>query len=603
PPTVTITDPPGAEVHMAAGQTSAQLAGTATDGESGIASVEVGFTTTGSQTPPGTWYAATYSSTTHVWTYVRQNPTTERIWVKATDRAAKTATTYVTVLIVTVKYVKQNGTGTGSSWELAEDKVAHALTAAPSGTEIWVAQGTYCENISLESGVAVYGGFTAAETYREQRNWATNKTVLDGGDVGSVVTVSYPVTSATIDGFTIAHGRNYYYGGGVYCSSASLTTIANNIIRGNSADNCYGGGLYAYDSTLTVVGNVFVENNAGQGGGIFYVYSSGQIANNTIICNTASYGGGIYLVSSSPALTNNIVAFNTGGGICKSGGSPTLSHNCVYGNTAYQYSGLSPGTGDISADPLIPYMESGDWHIAWGSPCRDAGDDSVVLPTDRDIDNDARRNGPIDIGADETTECWRYYITLSRVATHAPIGTPVKVTACVFDSVEMNQPEAGYEVDVSVDAGEIVSVTRDGTTVTLPSGTQSSYGVTNADGNVDVYITRSSEGYVTVSSTLTSCASRPTSTAQVYFWPVVEVVFVIDATGSMYSTPVISGVLATVAYLRSAGVTLAVGGIAFRDSVVSPVYELSMDVDSFIAWVNSLVPDGGATRMRTPSRP
>ena len=78
----------------------------------------------------------------------------------------------------------------------------------------------------------------------------------------------------------------------------------------------------------------------------------------------------------------------------------------MYGNTADQYWGLSPGSGDVQADPLIPYMDSGDWHIAGNSPCKDAGDDSVVLPTDRDIDREARRNGPIDIGADEMTECW-----------------------------------------------------------------------------------------------------------------------------------------------------------------------------------------------------
>ena len=41
-----------------------------------------------------------------------------------------------------VIYVKPGGTGDGSSWDSAKD-LAPALSAASTGTEIWVATGTY----------------------------------------------------------------------------------------------------------------------------------------------------------------------------------------------------------------------------------------------------------------------------------------------------------------------------------------------------------------------------------------------------------------------------------------------------------------------------
>ena len=195
-----------------------------------------------------------------------------------------------------------------------------------------------------------------------------------------------------------------------------------------------------------------------------------------------------------------------------------------------------------------------------------------MLPSDRDIDREARRNGPIDIGADETTECWRYYITLICDATHAPIGTPVKVTACVFDSVEMNQPEAGYELGVSVDAGQIVSVTRSGSPVTLPALTQSTYGITDANGNVDAYVTRNTQGFLNATCTITQCELPASRTAQVYFGQMVlvDLVFLIDVTGSTSGGALMRhGIKATVDYLyeqlQVQGRALRVAGIKFSD--------------------------------------
>ena len=71
-------------------------------------------------------------------------------------------------------------TGDGSSWANAFPGLADSLSGAASGTEIWVAKGTYkptsgtdrTATFQLKDGVAVYGGFAGGETQLDQRGWA-----------------------------------------------------------------------------------------------------------------------------------------------------------------------------------------------------------------------------------------------------------------------------------------------------------------------------------------------------------------------------------------------------------------------------------------------
>ena len=343
-----------------------------------------------------------------------------------------------------------NDANDGLSWANSKRTVQVALNAALPGDQVWVAAGTYNERVSLARGVALYGGFAGAETDLLQRNWITSRTILDGGAAGTVVTSPMGARTTTrIDGFTIQNG-NSGWGGGVYCNSSS-PTIANNTITGNSASNgggiyCsyasptiakntiarnYGGGIFCNTSSATIAnntiignsgdghegsgngiycnccsptitGNMISGNRAYSGGGILCDHSSPTITNNTITVNSATNGGGIYCVWSSPTVSNSIIAFNSAG-ISSYQGSPVLRNNDVYGNGRYDYSGLSAGAGDISADPTLVSNEYGDLHIQSGSPCINAGwNDAPGLPA-TDIDDQPRvQGGTVDIGADES---------------------------------------------------------------------------------------------------------------------------------------------------------------------------------------------------------
>lgn len=56
----------------------------------------------------------------------------------------------------------------GSTWATAWGTIGAALQEAGDGDEVWVAQGTYKEFVTLTNGVALYGGFAGTETDRDR---------------------------------------------------------------------------------------------------------------------------------------------------------------------------------------------------------------------------------------------------------------------------------------------------------------------------------------------------------------------------------------------------------------------------------------------------
>jgi len=380
-----------------------------------------------------------------------------------------------------------NDTCDGSTWALAKRTIRAGIAAtARLGGEIWVQGGTYYERITLPPFAHVYGGFAGTEQTRNERNWSTNVTTLDGQQQGSVVTAVAGQRVSTLDGFTITHG-NASSGGGLYLLNSS-PALANNAITANSASvsggglfltgasptlanmtittntASGGGGLYATgaaptltnstisantatsgagvflagNSAATLIGNRIAGNTAASsgagvcisssaptlasnllsgntaassGGGLALYSSAPTLTNNTIVSNVAPSGGGLSLNDSAPSIASTIVAFNSSGVMREGPGTSTLRANCVFGNTAYNYSGLADPTGtngNLSVDPLFVLNpdpnapdSTGNLHLQALSPCINAGS-TVDVWGSTDLDGFARIVGSaVDLGAYE----------------------------------------------------------------------------------------------------------------------------------------------------------------------------------------------------------
>jgi hypothetical protein len=211
------------------------------------------------------------------------------------------------------------------------------------------------------------------------------------------------IRSNTFTGNSV-HNPDWQGDGGGLCSDWGNPTIQDNLFESNSADE--GGGLYITQGSPLIQNNIFTGNVAfTAGGGLYNEYGSPTILNNTMVGNSADYGGGLYNGTYEfPDFRSNIVVGNsaaTGGGIYHSGYGPSsVDYNNMWNNTNGDYGNVTPGAHDISADPRLMDPANGDYHLAPGSPCIDAGDPANYPPTD--FEGDPRPNGAApDIGADE----------------------------------------------------------------------------------------------------------------------------------------------------------------------------------------------------------
>ena len=235
--------------------------------------------------------------------------------------------------------------GGGTNWNTAFLTIQEAINAASEGDEIWIKKGTYplSTQITVDTSVDIYGGFAGSETQRDERDWSTNVTSIDGQD--SVYHCFYITADTIIDGLTITGGNANgdvpdQRGGGIYIYQAS-PTITNCTLTGNSAE--FGGGIYNRRSSPSIMNCIFMENAAVNYGGAIENYQSSPAIDKCIISeNTAQKGGGIYNDQSSPTISDCTLSKNnsteSGGGIYSRESSPIIT-NCNFKDNASDFGG------------------------------------------------------------------------------------------------------------------------------------------------------------------------------------------------------------------------------------------------------------------------
>lgn len=277
----------------------------------------------------------------------------------------------------TTIYVDTAATGAndGTSWANGYTDLQTALIAAASGTEIWVAEGTYTpgadrtSTFQLKDGVELYGGFPqrGGDGTMESRDpWRYTTTL--SGDIGvpetatdncyHVLTGNGTDSTAVVDGFCVtagqADGMGESRGGGMLNASGS-PTIRNVVFLRNYATT-YGGAIANSTASPAMENVIFYGNRSVSGGGAVdnYKGSDPEINNALFVGNTSSQGGALNNeISSLPVLRHVTIVANEaehdGGGISADGTSGvTVMNTIVWANVPDQMD-VAPGDTSVYA--------------------------------------------------------------------------------------------------------------------------------------------------------------------------------------------------------------------------------------------------------------
>lgn len=326
------------------------------------------------------------------------------------------------------------------------DTIQAAIDAASDGDVVVVLPNTCTKTGHYYENINFLGKAITVQSLYPANPAIVDTTVINGNQLDRVVIFSSPEDSkpygAMLDGITVTNGL-----GGVRCDSYTNPIIRNCNITANSAPD-RGGGIRAFVySNPQVISCRLTNNTAGPSGGAIQltfaanpliagcliannsaaaggaIHQAGQvqttIRNCTIVGNTAGTGGGLWMNNSGypQTIENCIIAQNTaavGPDVHYYGISNplTIMHSDMPGGT----SGVSGGgyfvwgPGNTVTDPLFVDPAAMDYHLAFNSPCLDAGDpDAQFDPSELDIDGDPRlQNCRVDMGADESpcfTDC------------------------------------------------------------------------------------------------------------------------------------------------------------------------------------------------------
>jgi hypothetical protein len=287
---------------------------------------------------------------------------------------------------VRVVYVdaRANGFGDGSSWLSAFHTIGEALGALDAeGGWVWVAEGTYRENLHVKSKTCLFGGFSGVETSWEDRDIRNHPAMLEGDGTQSVVFLEH---QTMLDGFTVTGGGGERGGGAVM--GGWLSIVRNNIFRDNIVTGWGSGG------GLMVMGGGYSDGSLGIVNGMAPI-----IERNVFWHNTGNCGSGLAIRFTPALFVNNTVVNNIGGidrparGIeigCWRGNEPAIVNSIFWGNDddvyhLYGTEGIAilknnctkdvdvDGDGMIHGYPAFADSAAGDFSLLRASPCIDAG--------------------------------------------------------------------------------------------------------------------------------------------------------------------------------------------------------------------------------------
>jgi hypothetical protein len=325
-----------------------------------------------------------------------------------------------------------------------------------------------------------------------KQNTLDQNTCDEGDGGGAYIQATGSGKTILAEGNLFIQNTTAQRGGGVYqATGTNESTWTSNLLYDNNAigTNSKGGGMYNKISTaITMKNMVFTHNDAFYGGGLYGDNSDETVTNSTFANNVSDSGDGnaYYWDSNNGAIIRNSI-FHENNAINIP--NPAMSHSIYQpGSTACT---SCPGTnGSVNPNFLDAndpdgadndYMTDDDGlTLKPISVGLDAGYNSFIGSTPRDIKNGFRILGTIDIGAYESVSCSAMssilYVDESRpvsgagdawisafktldealyIAHKCPVIEEIRVAQGTykpqFKPFEMNSDKIGFEKSTSFD--------------------------------------------------------------------------------------------------------------------------------------------------------
>lgn len=340
--------------------------------------------------------------------------------------------------------------------------LAHAVTQASAGDEIWVRQGTYpVSEITINSDIHIEGSWNNGFTTQLDPTF----TVLDAGGASRIFNISPGVAFPSINNLTLRNGLSGSSGGAILVGNGAQPVLTNLIFEANEAS--FGGAIYVGSAAYVQIGkSQFMTNTAATSGGAIYVNNGlvnleqSSFTSNTAESSSTTNGGGAIFVTGSAGglLSENVLFHNNsavsdggavriqsglmnlyhatmvgnsagseGGGVYNGGATAVIRNTIFADNTAtdgsaafhtgsnstnLDYSnlwnnsttGVTLGSNNLTEDPT--FSPDGIFHLQAASPMVDSGTEDLTPPVVVDFEDDFRPSDQgVDIGYDEVAGC------------------------------------------------------------------------------------------------------------------------------------------------------------------------------------------------------
>ncbi|MGS2760984.1 choice-of-anchor Q domain-containing protein [Sinomicrobium sp. M5D2P9] len=328
-------------------------------------------------------------SDTNTFTYVPEEPGDHEFKISyinnKEDSVSKTY--HFTVHDPFLSYVAPDGKDTGNCNDPEHPcaTLMYAINRTASNDVIYIAEGTYTENVVLKKSVSLYGEnqeTTIIQASAQPDQEGSGRVISIEGDL------EIRITNLTIRNGVASGEEPDYRGGGIYNHGASLD-LSNVFLKDNKAS--YGGGIYNLEGTILLTDVSFTGNSVVKNGGgmlnlrgtailtnvifnnnIAEVYGGGMLNNNgpavldKVFFNdnaAINGGGGMYIKKSSPELTNITFTKNAavaGGGIYNAENSSTMLTNAIFQGNEASWSGGGI-RNDNSSPTLVNVLLQGNY--------------------------------------------------------------------------------------------------------------------------------------------------------------------------------------------------------------------------------------------------